>query len=87
MAEFPPKFDDLKGLAEELCRALFTIRDELFFTGIYRDPDKLYKPMIDAFERTIAKYRWRARIRKSILKGRHSLLVLYIHTLLMLAMC
>jgi hypothetical protein len=55
--EFPPKFDSLKGLAEELRRALFPIRDESLFTGTYRDPDKLYKPMIDAFDRVIAKHR------------------------------
>ncbi|KAH0562856.1 hypothetical protein GP486_002529 [Trichoglossum hirsutum] len=53
--EFPPKFDIVKGLAEELRQALFPIREESLFTGTYRDPDKLYKPMIDAFDRMIAK--------------------------------
>jgi hypothetical protein len=35
--EFPPKFNDLEGLAEVLRRALIPIRDESLFTGIYRD--------------------------------------------------
>ena len=39
-----------------LRRALFPIRDESLFTGTYRDPEKLYKPMIDAFSRVIAKH-------------------------------
>jgi hypothetical protein len=54
--EFPPKLNGLKGLAEVLRRALFPIRDESLFTGTYRDPEKLYKPMIDAFSRVIAKH-------------------------------
>jgi hypothetical protein len=33
MAEFPPKLDGLKELAEELRQILFPIRDELLFTG------------------------------------------------------
>jgi hypothetical protein len=56
MAEFPPKFNGLKELAEELRRTLFPIRDESLFTGTYRDLDKLYRPMIEAFERAIASY-------------------------------
>ena len=56
IAEFPPKFGGLKGLGEELRRALFPIREESLFTGTYHDPDKLYIPMVDAFERAIAKY-------------------------------
>ena len=55
--EFPLKFDGLKELAEELRRTLFPIRDESLFTGTYRDPDKLYRPMIEAFKRAIASYR------------------------------
>jgi len=54
--EFSPEFDDLKGLGEELRRTLFPIREESLFTGTYRDPDKLYTPMIDAFERAINNY-------------------------------
>ncbi|KAI9776690.1 MAG: hypothetical protein M1839_009417 [Geoglossum umbratile] len=53
-AEFPPMFEDVKGLAEEL-------RDILFgtgrlFTGTYKKPedrDRMYDSMINAFERTI----------------------------------
>jgi Fungal protein kinase len=56
LEEFPPKFGGLKELGEELRRALFPIREESLFTGTYRDPDKLYTPMIDAFERAIVKY-------------------------------
>jgi hypothetical protein len=56
LEEFPPKFGDLKELGEELRRALFPIREESLFTGTYRDPDKLYIPMIEAFERAIIKY-------------------------------
>ena len=57
MAEFSPKFDSLKELAEELRRTLFPIRDESLFTGIYCDSDKLYRPIIEAFERAITSYR------------------------------
>jgi hypothetical protein len=57
IAEFPAKFESLKGLAEELRGILFPIRDGALFTGTYRDPDKLYQPMIEAFKRAIASYR------------------------------
>ena len=46
-----------EGLAEELRRALFLVREESLFTGTYRDSNKLYKPMIDVIDRAIAKYR------------------------------
>jgi serine/threonine protein kinase len=54
-AEFPAEFQSLKGLAEEIRDVLFLYREGLF-TGTYRDPDRLYKPMIDAFEGAIASY-------------------------------
>jgi hypothetical protein len=57
MAEFSPKFNGLKELIKELRRTLFPIRDESLFTGTYRDSDKLYRPMIEAFKRAIASYR------------------------------
>jgi Fungal protein kinase len=57
IAEFPVEFESLKGLAEELRGILFPIRDRALFTGTYRDPDKLYQPMIDAFKRAITSYR------------------------------
>ena len=56
IAEFPAEFGSLKGLAEELRGILFPIRDGALFTGTYRDPDKLYRPMIEAFEKAIAGY-------------------------------
>ncbi|KAI9780023.1 MAG: hypothetical protein M1816_003194 [Peltula sp. TS41687] len=56
LAEFPPKFIALTALTEELRRILFPIREESLFTGTYRDTDKLYQPMIEAFNRTIVKH-------------------------------
>lgn len=56
LAEFPQAFHGLKGLAEELRRLLFPIREEALFTGTYHDPERLYQPMIDAFERAIVGY-------------------------------
>jgi hypothetical protein len=54
IAEFPKKFDNLEILAKELRDILFLYRERLF-TGTYRDPDKLYKLIIDAFNRAIAR--------------------------------
>jgi serine/threonine protein kinase len=54
LAEFPPVFEGLRLLAEELRDILFPYREGLF-TGTYGDPDKLYQPMIDAFDRAIAR--------------------------------
>jgi hypothetical protein len=56
-AEFPAEFESLKELVEELRGILFPIRDGALFTGTYRDPNKLYRPMIEAFKRAIASYR------------------------------
>jgi len=53
--EFPLEFDGLEVLAKELRDIIFPYREGLF-TGTYRDPDKLYRPIIDAFDRAIAKY-------------------------------
>ena len=53
--EFPLEFNGLEALANGLRDILFPYREGLF-TGTYRDPDRLYKHMIDAFERAIAKY-------------------------------
>ena len=55
LTEFPQVFERLKSLAEELRDSLFPIREESLFTGTYGDPDKLYQPMIDAFDRAIAR--------------------------------
>lgn len=57
IVEFPAEFKSLKGSAEELHGISFPIRDGALFTGIYRDPDKLYRPMIKAVKRAIASYR------------------------------
>ena len=57
LAEFPADFEDLRRVAEELRDILFPIREESLFTGTYRDPDKLYQPMIEAFDRAIARHR------------------------------
>jgi hypothetical protein len=53
--EFLLKFDGLEVLIKELRDILFPYREGLF-TRTYRDPDKLYRPIIDAFDRAIAKY-------------------------------
>ena len=64
--EFPTEFDGVKQLAEELRGILFPIRDEALFTGTYRDSEKLYKPMIDAFDKTIPRYtKRRDKMRKT----------------------
>lgn len=55
--EFPCEFDGLKELAEELHMALFPIRDESLFTRNLSDAEKLYTPMIDAFDKAIVKFR------------------------------
>jgi len=43
--EFPLEFDGLEVLAKELRDILFPYREGLF-TGTYRDPEKLYRPII-----------------------------------------
>lgn len=52
--EFPTNFEGLKGLAEKLRDLLFPYVDGLF-TGTYRESEKMYQPMIKAFQRAIAK--------------------------------
>lgn len=61
IAEFPTQFESLKILAEKLRDILFPIREGSLFTGTYHDPDKLYKPMIEAFEQAIVECRVIAR--------------------------
>jgi hypothetical protein len=56
LAEVPPVFEGLKSLAEELRNILFPYREGLF-TGTYGDPNKLYQPMIEAFDGAIVKCR------------------------------
>ena len=59
-AEFPPQFEDIKPLAEELHHVLFPIRDESLFTGTYSEPkgiNSMYDGMINAFDSAIETYR------------------------------
>ncbi|KAF1997507.1 hypothetical protein P154DRAFT_524707 [Amniculicola lignicola CBS 123094] len=56
LIEFPQEFGGLTELAEDLRGLLFPIRDDALFTGTYRDAERLYQPMIEAFERAIARY-------------------------------
>jgi len=53
--EFLPEFEGLKGLARRIRDILFPYVDGLF-TGTYQDPDKLYQPMIEAFEKEIVEF-------------------------------
>ncbi|OBT60889.1 hypothetical protein VE03_09937 [Pseudogymnoascus sp. 23342-1-I1] len=53
IAEFAPRFENLKGLARELRNVLFPIRDGAIFTGTFRDNDIMYDGMIKAFNSTI----------------------------------
>ncbi|KAF2787657.1 hypothetical protein K505DRAFT_379435 [Melanomma pulvis-pyrius CBS 109.77] len=55
LMEFSLEFISLKGLAEELRDVLFPYREGLF-TGTYSDADRLYQPMIEAFERAITRH-------------------------------
>ncbi|KAI9770677.1 MAG: hypothetical protein M1839_003061 [Geoglossum umbratile] len=59
-AEFPPQFEGVKHLAEELRRVLFPIRDEALFTGTYGEPkwiNIIYNDMVNAFDSAIETYR------------------------------
>lgn len=55
--EFPDKFNRLHELAEELRLALFPIRNGGLYTGTLANSKKLYKSMIDAFDKAIDKVR------------------------------
>jgi Fungal protein kinase len=55
-AEFPPEFEDVKWVAEDLRSLLFPIRDGSHFTGTYSDPrmvNVLYDGMINIFDKAI----------------------------------
>ena len=54
IAEFAPRFENLKKLARELRNVLFPIRDGAIFTGTFRDNDIMYDGMIEAFNKEIA---------------------------------
>lgn len=53
IAEFAPKFENLKPLVRELRSTLFPIRDRDNFTGIFHDHDIMYDGMIMAFNKAI----------------------------------
>ncbi|KFZ02710.1 hypothetical protein V500_00010 [Pseudogymnoascus sp. VKM F-4518 (FW-2643)] len=53
IAEFAPRFENLKKLARELRNVLFPIRDGAIFTGTFRDNDIMYDGLIKAFNRAI----------------------------------
>ena len=55
--EFPDIFYGLKELAEELRLALFPIRDGGLYAGTFANSKKLYKSMIDAFDKAIDRVR------------------------------
>lgn len=56
LLEFPPEFETLKGLAEELRDLLFPIHEGAMFIGTYSNPERLYRPMIEAFNQAIARH-------------------------------
>ncbi len=55
LIEFPQEFRNLKRLAVELRDILFPIREGGLFTGTHPDANGVYQPMIEAFERAIAR--------------------------------
>ncbi|KAJ2901648.1 uncharacterized protein MKZ38_001607 [Zalerion maritima] len=57
IAEFAPKFENLKPLARELRSTLFPIRDGDIFTGTFHDHDIMYDGMIMALNTAIGRLR------------------------------
>lgn len=55
--EFPHEFDCLMELAKELRAILFPMRNGGLFTGTPSDPEKLYTPIVKAFDEAIIKLR------------------------------
>jgi hypothetical protein len=53
IAEFAPKFENLKPLARELRSALFLIRDRDIFIGIFHDYNIIYNRIINVFSRAV----------------------------------
>ncbi|APA16230.1 hypothetical protein sscle_16g110000 [Sclerotinia sclerotiorum 1980 UF-70] len=53
IAEFAPKFENLKPLAREPRSILFPIRDGDIFTGTFHDSDIMYDRMIKVFDNAI----------------------------------
>ncbi|KAF7867283.1 hypothetical protein EAF04_005366 [Stromatinia cepivora] len=57
IAEFAPKFENLKELARELRSVLFPIIDEDIFTGTFHKHDVMYGGMIMALDKAIGRLR------------------------------
>lgn len=53
LREFPPELDCVKPLCRELRGILFPIHKDELFTGTPRDPEILYGPIIQAFDKAI----------------------------------
>ncbi|EFR01293.1 FunK1 protein kinase [Nannizzia gypsea CBS 118893] len=53
LREFPPELDSVKPLCKELRSLLFPIRGGAIFTGTPKDPEILYGPIINAFDKAI----------------------------------
>lgn len=53
LREFPPEFDCVKPLCRELRGILFPIQKDELFTGTPKDPEILYGPIIEAFDKAI----------------------------------
>lgn len=53
MKEFPPEFDCVKPLCRELRRILFPMHKDDLFTGTPLDPEALYVPIIQEFNKAI----------------------------------
>jgi hypothetical protein len=53
IAEFIPKFKNLKPLAYKLWSAFFLIKDRDIFTGMFHDHSIIYNKMIQAFNKAI----------------------------------
>lgn len=51
--EFPHEFDCIMELAKELRAIIFPIRGGGLFTGSPSDPEKLYTPIVEAFDEAI----------------------------------
>lgn len=55
IAEFAPRFENLKPLARELRHVLFLIREGAVFTGTFRDHYIMYDGMINTVNRAIGR--------------------------------
>ena len=53
MREFPPLFDSIKPLCKAVRDILFPYKDGELFTGTPQDPEVLYGPILNAFDKAI----------------------------------